>query len=166
MDTAKVGIREFRAGLAEYIASHKPVAITRHGQTVGHFIPTQGQAVAELAALKKAAAELDRLLAASAVDVEEGAAEFKAARRAGAADRRKTAGRSTAPDHAMTRRSIDLSGFFQGYSATPGLTGIVYPELLRSTIVPPGIVLLIAGVSLYPASKAAGLDPSRAIRHT
>ena len=62
---------------------------------------------------------------------------------------------------------IDLSGFFQGYSAIPGLTGIVHPELVRSTVVPPGIVLLIAGVlvSLYPASKAAGLDPSRAIRH-
>ena len=96
MDTDKVGIREFRAGLAEYIASHKPVAITRHGQTVGYFIPTQGQAVAELAALKKAAAELDRLLAASSVDIEEVEAEFKAARKAGAADRHKTAGRSKA----------------------------------------------------------------------
>ena len=32
---------------------------------------------------------------------------------------------------------IDFSGFFQGYSSIPGLTGIVYPELLRSTIVPP-----------------------------
>ena len=94
MDTAKVGIREFRAGLADYIASHKPVAVTRHGQTVGYFIPTHGQADADLAALKKASAELDRLLAASAVDVEEVAAEFKAARKAGSAVRRKAAGRS------------------------------------------------------------------------
>ncbi len=96
MDTAKVGIREFRAGLAEYIASHKPVAITRHGQTVGYFIPTQGQADAELAALRKAAAELDRLLAASSVDVDELAAEFKAARKAGAADQRKATRRPKA----------------------------------------------------------------------
>jgi ABC-type lipoprotein release transport system permease subunit len=64
------------------------------------------------------------------------------------------------------RVGIDLSGFFQGYSAIPGLTGIVHPELMRSSIVPPGIVLLILGVavSLYPAVKAARLDPSRAIR--
>jgi hypothetical protein len=96
METPKVGIREFRAGLAEYIASHTSVAVTRHGQTVGYFIPTHGQADADLSALKRAAAELDRLLAASAVDIEEVAAEFKAARKAGAAVRRKTAGRSKA----------------------------------------------------------------------
>ena len=65
------------------------------------------------------------------------------------------------------RTGIDLSGFFQGYSAIPGLTGIVYPELMRASVIPPGIVLLIAGmlVSLYPAAKAARLDPSPAIRH-
>ena len=83
MDTTKVGIREFRSGLAEYIASETPVAITRHGQTVGFFIPTHGQADADMAALKKASAELDRLLTARSVDIEEVAAEFKAARKAG-----------------------------------------------------------------------------------
>ena len=68
METAKVGIREFRAGLADFIASDTPVAITRHGQTVGYFIPTHGQADADLASLRKAAAELDRLLASKSVD--------------------------------------------------------------------------------------------------
>ena len=82
MEANKVGIREFRAGLADYIASDTPVAVTRHGQTVGYFIPTNGQADADLDTLKKAAAELDRLLASQAVDVEAVAAEFKAARRA------------------------------------------------------------------------------------
>jgi hypothetical protein len=96
IETTKVGIREFRAGLAEYIESDAPVAITRHGQTVGYFIPTHGQADADLASLKKAAAELDRLLASKSIDVDEVAADFKAARKAGAADRRKTAGRSKA----------------------------------------------------------------------
>ena len=90
METTKVGIREFRAGLADYIASETAVAITRHGQTVGFFIPAHGQADADLAALKKASAELDRLLAARSVDVDEVAAEFIAARKAGAAGKRKT----------------------------------------------------------------------------
>ena len=88
METTKVGIREFRSGLAEYIASETPVAVTRHGQTVGFFIPTHGQADADLAALKKASAELDRLLAAKSVDIEAVASEFKAARKAGAERRR------------------------------------------------------------------------------
>lgn len=81
METTKVGIREFRADLAEYIASSTPVAVTRHGQTVGYFIPTQGQVDADLAALKKASKILDRLLEARSVDVEEVVAEFKAARK-------------------------------------------------------------------------------------
>lgn len=88
MDTMKVGIREFRSSLAEYIASETPVAVTRHGQTVGFFIPTHGQADADVAALKKAAAELDHLLAAKSVDIEAVAAEFKAVRRTGAARKR------------------------------------------------------------------------------
>jgi hypothetical protein len=91
MEAAKVGIREFRAGLAEFIASDAPVAVTRHGQTVGYFIPTPGRSDADLAALKRAAAELDRLLAARSVDVDEVAAEFKAARKAGATRRRMAA---------------------------------------------------------------------------
>lgn len=39
MEATKVGIREFRADLAGYIAASSPVAVTRHGQTVGYFIP-------------------------------------------------------------------------------------------------------------------------------
>ena len=82
MEATKVGMREFRSGLAEFIAAEAPVAVTRHGQTVGFFIPTKGQPDADVAALKQAAAELDRLLAAQAVDTKAVAAEFKAARKA------------------------------------------------------------------------------------
>ena len=67
--------------MAEYIASSTPVAVTRHGQTAGYFIPTQGNADADIAALKKASKTLDQLLAAQGVDVEEVVAEFKAVRK-------------------------------------------------------------------------------------
>lgn len=80
METTKVGIREFRADLAEYIASSTPVAVTRHGQTVGYFIPTRVQGQADLAALMNASQSLDALLASQGVDTEAVVADFKAAR--------------------------------------------------------------------------------------
>jgi hypothetical protein len=81
MKTTRVGIREFRAGMADFIASSNPVAVTRHGQTIGYFIPTPGHAEADIASLKKASKTLDRLLAARSVDVDTVVAEFKAARK-------------------------------------------------------------------------------------
>jgi hypothetical protein len=81
METTKVGIREFRADMADYIASSTPVAITRHGHTIGFFIPTPENADADFSALRKAGLALDKLLAKEGVDVEGLVAEFKAARK-------------------------------------------------------------------------------------
>jgi hypothetical protein len=92
METTKVGIRQFRAGMAEFIASSTPVAVTRHGQTVGYFIPTQGQADADIAALKQASQVLDQLLAGQGVDLDEVVAEFKAARQQAPARQKPKAG--------------------------------------------------------------------------
>lgn len=39
MPPTKVGIREFREKLASYLESRKPVAITRHGETIGVYLP-------------------------------------------------------------------------------------------------------------------------------
>jgi len=81
MEMTKVGIREFRTDLAEYIASSAPVAVTRHGQTVGYFIPAHGQMESDVVALKNASKALDKLLEAQGVDVESLVADFKVARR-------------------------------------------------------------------------------------
>lgn len=91
MRATKVGIREFRSGLAEFIASANPVAVTRHGQTVGYFIPAHGHVNADLAALTKASAEFDRSLADRSVESQAVATEPRAARKAGKPPARKSA---------------------------------------------------------------------------
>jgi hypothetical protein len=90
MEATKVGIREFRAGMAEFIASSTPIAVTRHGQTIGYFIPTHGQADANVVSLQKASTTLDSLLAAKRVDVEAVVTDFKSARKAAKAPKKST----------------------------------------------------------------------------
>ena len=65
METVKVGIREFRENLASYvIEGTAPVAVTRHGDTVGLFIPIRRQPTQEsLQALDEMAKELRQELA-------------------------------------------------------------------------------------------------------
>ncbi len=79
MNLIAVGIREFRENLATYLLeSHTPVAITRHGETVGYFIPARRKrAEAEREALRQAAARLDELLAAKGITEDEIVADFK-----------------------------------------------------------------------------------------
>lgn len=83
MEAVKVGIREFREKLATYLLeSETPVAITRHGDTVGYYIPARRKREdAERAALKEAAMRLQRALAAEGVTEEEIIADFKRWRR-------------------------------------------------------------------------------------
>ncbi len=60
MQSARVGIREFRENLASYIESSTPVAITRHGETVGFYVPARRKRPqADLDALRKAGEQLD-----------------------------------------------------------------------------------------------------------
>jgi len=84
MGTLKVGIREFREKLATYLLeSDTPVAITRHGDTVGYYIPARRKrSVADRAALKEAASHLQEMLKAAGVSEEEILKDFKAWRTA------------------------------------------------------------------------------------
>ena len=74
----KVGMREFRAHLQQYILTSSPVAITRHGETVGYYIPTKSHTEhSEINALKQAAHRLDKILVEHGVTEEELFSDFR-----------------------------------------------------------------------------------------
>jgi PHD/YefM family antitoxin component YafN of YafNO toxin-antitoxin module len=82
--SCKCGSKKGRRLAAAYLLEgDAPVAITRHGDTVGCFIPARRKrSVTERAALKQAAAQLDALLAAKDITEDELVAEFKSRRAA------------------------------------------------------------------------------------
>ena len=64
--SVRVGMRELRERLAEYLESSVPIEVTRHGQTIGFFIPvprrpTQSERDALLEAGRRMQQELQRL---------------------------------------------------------------------------------------------------------
>ena len=89
MAAIKVGVREFREQFAKFLLSDKPVAITRHGETLGIYVPTPRKRpqLAELSKLKEAADRIAKLL--EDVDEEEFVAEFNEMRRQARAQSRK-----------------------------------------------------------------------------
>ena len=77
--TARVGIRELRAKLASHLESVTPIEVTRHGRTVGLYVPLPQQAELDdrerlLEAGRLMQAELERL----GLTEEELSADFKA----------------------------------------------------------------------------------------
>lgn len=82
MQTTKVGIREFRENLADYLESKTPVAITRHGATIGIYVPTKPKPrQADLEALRVAGEKMQELIAAAGTTDDEILADFKTRRR-------------------------------------------------------------------------------------
>ena len=79
METLKVGIREFREKLATYLLeSDKLLAITRHGDTVGYYLPARRRrSEAERSALRQAAGRLQEMLAAEGITEDEVIADFR-----------------------------------------------------------------------------------------
>ena len=82
MQATKVGIREFREKLSSYLESKGPVAITRHGATIGIFVPTRPKpSQADLEALRAAGKKMRQLIAAAETTEDELVADFKKLRR-------------------------------------------------------------------------------------
>jgi antitoxin (DNA-binding transcriptional repressor) of toxin-antitoxin stability system len=82
MQAERVGIREFREKLSGFLESPNPVAITRHGQTIGFYVPTQRRPnEADLEALRRAGERMAQLLAISGAGEEELADEFESLRK-------------------------------------------------------------------------------------
>ncbi len=78
----KSGFGNFGRGWQRFWKHPGPVAITRHGETVGYYIPARpSKDAAHVAALRTAAAQLDALLAASGATEDELVNDFKEARR-------------------------------------------------------------------------------------
>ena len=78
----KVGIREFRENLTGYLESGKPLAITRHGETLGFYIPAQKRSrKAEVDAMRAAAKDLDAMIATWGASEDELVEEYKEIRR-------------------------------------------------------------------------------------
>ncbi len=82
MKTEKIGMREFRENLAGYLEGGKPLAITRHGETLGFFIPAHKRSLtAEVEAMRAAAKDLDAMIATWGASEDELIEEYKEIRR-------------------------------------------------------------------------------------
>ena len=82
MQPAKVGIREFRENLSSYLESKTPVAITRHGATIGIYVPTRPKpSQADLEALRVAGEKMQELIAAAGTTEDEIMEDVKRLRR-------------------------------------------------------------------------------------
>lgn len=91
METQKIGMREFRENLAGYLESGRPLAITRHGETLGFYIPAQKRSrKAEVEAMRAAANDLDAMIAFWGASEDELMDEYKEIRRASCEKKRST----------------------------------------------------------------------------
>ncbi|MEM6597428.1 MAG: type II toxin-antitoxin system Phd/YefM family antitoxin [Cyanobacteria bacterium P01_D01_bin.36] len=78
----KVGVRDFRNNIGKYIDSAIPIAVSRHGQTVGYFVPVhKAPNTADFEALRVASDKLDTLLKEHKIDKEELVQDFQKLRR-------------------------------------------------------------------------------------
>ncbi len=66
-----IGVREFREKLAQLLLSDEPLEVTKHGLTLGYYIPTHRPITADdKRSLKEAAEQLSQLLEAQGLEPE------------------------------------------------------------------------------------------------
>lgn len=77
--TKQVGIREFRQKLSSYLLeSEGPLAIMRHGDFIGYYIPApRKRTEAERLEFREAATEFQKMLDVKGIDEEEILRDFK-----------------------------------------------------------------------------------------
>ena len=89
METTRVGMREFRENLAGYLEAGTPLAITRHGETLGFYIPAKKRSkAAELEAMRAAAQDLDEMIAGWGATEDELMEQYKEIRNSARKQRR------------------------------------------------------------------------------
>ena len=89
-----IGIREFREHLTKHVRVDTPLAITRHGLTIGYYIPAQRPvSETDLQALEDATRRLHALLEARGIDPEDLLNDYTRLRKA----RRKARGEVARP---------------------------------------------------------------------
>jgi len=71
-----VGVREFRAGLSDYMTAGEPVRVTRNGQVVGMFVPVASGAAFDAEAFLLETDRMRQALAQAGVEPDEIVREF------------------------------------------------------------------------------------------
>jgi hypothetical protein len=88
--TERIGVRQFRENLTGYLEGGRPIAIARHGETLGFFIPAQKRGRrAEVEAMQAAAKELDAKIAQWGASEDKLMREYKEIRRTSREEKRK-----------------------------------------------------------------------------
>ncbi len=71
LEVKTIGVREFREKLTEHLMSSEPIAVTKHGLTVGYYIPTHSPiSDSDKQSLTELSMQLNDLLEASGLDSE------------------------------------------------------------------------------------------------
>ena len=85
METQRVGIREFRDKLATYLLeSDRALAITRHGDTIGYYLPARRKrSEAEVESLRQAGEHMQEMMKVAGVTEDEIIEDFKRWRKEG-----------------------------------------------------------------------------------
>jgi hypothetical protein len=89
-----ISMKEFREHLAQHMSGNTPLAITRHGLTIGYYIPVHPSvSETDLQVLEDATRRLHALLEARSIDPEDLINDYTALRKA----RRKARGEAARP---------------------------------------------------------------------